>query len=158
MKRRTANSLWTLLLLALATTLPVAHASARDESTQLTFNQPIQIPGQTLPAGTYSFKLINTNSGRDIVQIASADSSQVYATLVTRVCERPEVTDQTEVKLAKRESDLAVVLTQWYYPVLLEGHEFVYPSQLEREPGPEQVVMATEVGPDQGEIVVSSGQ
>jgi hypothetical protein len=32
-----------------------AHADATDQSTKLTFSQPVQIPGQVSPAGTYLF-------------------------------------------------------------------------------------------------------
>ena len=33
-----------------------AHAGELDERTVITFNAPVQIPGQTLPAGTYLFE------------------------------------------------------------------------------------------------------
>ena len=45
-----------------------AYADESDQATTITFSQPIQIPGQVLPAGTYLFKLA---SGDDlnVVQI-----------------------------------------------------------------------------------------
>jgi hypothetical protein len=37
-----------------------AHASEADQSTKITFNQPIQVPGQVLLAGTYLFTIADT--------------------------------------------------------------------------------------------------
>src|SRR5438309_1839379 len=59
-----------------------AHASVADQATQITFSQPVQVPGQVLPAGTYLFKLVNTDS-LDIVQIFNSDRTHLYATLET---------------------------------------------------------------------------
>jgi len=40
------------LLLAFAIILPAARADEYDQASQLTFSQPVQIPGHVLPAGT----------------------------------------------------------------------------------------------------------
>jgi hypothetical protein len=37
-----------------------AHADELDQTTILTFSQPVEIPGQVLPAGTYVLKLAST--------------------------------------------------------------------------------------------------
>ena len=39
-----------------------AHADESDQATTITFNEPIQIPGQVLPAGSYLFKLIDSDT------------------------------------------------------------------------------------------------
>jgi hypothetical protein len=57
-----------------------AHADELDQTTILTFNQPIQIPGQVLPAGTYVFRLANSDSDRDLVQVFGSDQTHLYAT------------------------------------------------------------------------------
>ena len=43
------------LLLAFLIMLPVSRALETDRATKLTFSQSVQIPGRTLPAGTYWF-------------------------------------------------------------------------------------------------------
>jgi hypothetical protein len=54
-----------------------AHADEYNQATTFTFSQPIQIPGQVLPAGSYLFKLANSDSDRDIVQIFNADGTSM---------------------------------------------------------------------------------
>jgi hypothetical protein len=50
------------LLFGFVIMLPSARAGVYDRATKLTFNQPVQIPGRVLPAGTYWFLLANTPS------------------------------------------------------------------------------------------------
>lgn len=59
-----------------------AHADEADQATKITFSQPIQVPGQILPAGTYLFTLANTDD-LNMVQIFSPDRTHLYATLQT---------------------------------------------------------------------------
>jgi len=59
-----------------------ARADEFNKQTVLTFSQPVEIPGQVLPAGTYLFKLADTMSDRHIVQIFSADGSRIIATVM----------------------------------------------------------------------------
>ena len=109
-----------------------AHADESDEATKITFSEPIQIPGQVLPAGTYLFKLA---SGDDlnVVQIFNADRTVLYATLSTIATERPEPTDHTVVALAEQGAGQPDALVKWFYPGREIGNEFVYPGQKEKE-------------------------
>src|SRR5712672_1483089 len=111
----------------------VAHADPWDQSSTITFSEPIQIPGQVLPAGTYLFKLANSESDRNIVQIFNADRAVLYATLQTIVTERQDSTDNTAVILAEPESGGPNVLVKWFYPGRETGNEFLYPKQKEEE-------------------------
>jgi len=110
-----------------------AHADEFNQSTSLTFSQPIQIPGQLLPAGTYLFKLANSDSDRDIVQIFSSDQTHLYATFETIPTERQISTDDTSITLAEQVAGEPEVLLKWFYPGRLTGHEFVYSRQREKE-------------------------
>lgn len=51
--------------------LPQASASEWDQKTIFTFSGPVEIPGQVLDAGTYVFKLADSASDRNIVQVFS---------------------------------------------------------------------------------------
>jgi hypothetical protein len=110
-----------------------AHADESDEATTITFSQPIQIPGQVLPAGTYLFKLADSNSNQNIVQVFNADRTVLYATLQTIATERQEPTGHTVVALAEQGAGQPDVLLKWFYPGREIGNEFVYPGQKEKE-------------------------
>jgi hypothetical protein len=110
-----------------------AHADEMDESTKITFSAQIQIPGQVLPAGTYTFQQVDANSESGLVQIFNADHSVLYATLQTVSAERREPTGDTTITLAEPETGKPDVLVKWFYPGRTIGHEFVYPKQQEQE-------------------------
>jgi hypothetical protein len=111
-----------------------AHADESDQATTITFSEPIQIPGQVLPAGTYLFKLA---SGDDlnVVQIFNADRTVLYATVQTVTTERPEPTDHTVIALAEQGAGQPDLLVKWFYPGRETGNEFVYSDQKEKELG-----------------------
>jgi hypothetical protein len=71
-----------------------AHASEANESTQITFGAPVQIPGQVLPAGTYTFQKASPNLDPNLVEIFNADGTVLYATVQTVSAERAEPTSE----------------------------------------------------------------
>lgn len=110
-----------------------AHADEYDEATTMSFSQPVQIPGQVLPAGTYFFKLVDSPSDRNLVQIFNADRTVLYATLQTIPTERQEPTGDTVVALAEQGSAQPEALLKWFYPGHETGNEFIYSKQTEKE-------------------------
>jgi hypothetical protein len=110
-----------------------AHADENNELTKLTFSQPVQVPGRTLPAGSYEFVLANTQSGRDVVRIFNANGTNLLATIQTVPTERARETDGTSVTLAQRPDGQPAALVTWFYPGMDTGHEFIYSKQVERE-------------------------
>lgn len=109
-----------------------AHADESNQATQITFSQPIQVPGQILPAGTYLFKLVNSDE-LNIVQIFSQDRSHLYATLQTVPTDDNQVAGDTTVTLAEQGAGKPDVLLKWFYPGDETGHEFVYSNRLEKQ-------------------------
>lgn len=73
-----------LILLAGAAGLlaPAARADEWDKLTVLTFNEPVEVPGKILPAGTYVFKLADSESDRNIVQVFTGDQKHLLATVM----------------------------------------------------------------------------
>jgi hypothetical protein len=60
--------------LAIAAILtPSARGDELNKQTFLTFSAPVQVPGATLPAGTYMFKLADLQGNRHVVQIFDKD-------------------------------------------------------------------------------------
>ena len=110
-----------------------AHADESNQATTITFSQPIQIPGQILPAGTYSFKLLDSNSDPNVVQIFNSDQTHLYATLQTVATERQDPTGDTAITLAEQSAGKPDVLLKWFYPGRETGHEFAYSEQQEKQ-------------------------
>jgi hypothetical protein len=126
------NSLFALgLLLAVIITLPVAHADDWNQTTRFTFSQPIQIPGQVLPAGTYRFQLANTDN-RHLVQIFREDRTLV-ATLHSIPRMRNGNAAELAITLADRGKTHPQAIVAWFFVGEVEGHEFVYPKQEKQE-------------------------
>jgi hypothetical protein len=122
------------LLLAFLIILPAARADEYDQASQLTFSQPVQIPGRVLPAGTYWFVVADISiANRTIIQIFNFDRSMLYATVSTITAQRAQQFDHTELTFAERDSMQPGAILTWFYPGRKTGHEFVYPAQDERE-------------------------
>lgn len=112
---------------------PAARTDERNQMTRMQFNQPIEISGAVLPAGTYWFVLLDSQSEQQVVRIMSSDRSKIYATVLAVATERTQSRDYTEIKFAERLHSQPEAVLDWYYPGLLLGHEFVYPTNEERE-------------------------
>ena len=54
----------------------------RNQDTFFTFSQAVELPKTTLPAGTYFFQLMDSDSNRHIVKVMSQDRKQLHATLM----------------------------------------------------------------------------
>ena len=103
-------------------------ADEHNQATKLTFNEPVEIPGQVLEAGTYWFTLMDSSSDRNIVQIWNEDRSQLLATVFTVADYRFQPTGKTVVNFEERPADQAEAIQAWFYPGEDFGHEFVYPK------------------------------
>jgi hypothetical protein len=116
------------LFLLVGMFLNPARADQWNKKTILTFSQPIEIPGKVLPAGTYIFKLLDSNSWRHIVQIWNEDGTELITTILAIPNYRLEPTGDTVVKFRERPGDSPEALRAWFYPGDLFGQEFVYPK------------------------------
>jgi hypothetical protein len=64
----------------------------------------VQIPGRVLPAGTYWFIAVETNTAPRIIEVFNSDRSTLYATILTNNAERSNPTDDTAITFANRGS------------------------------------------------------
>jgi hypothetical protein len=124
---KTLLSLFAITLLG-ATVLPSARADTWNKKTVVTFSQAVEVPGKILPAGTYTFQLLDSLSDRHIVQIFNADGSQIIATILAINNYRLEPTGETVMKFGERPGDSPEALRAWFYPGDNFGQEFVYPK------------------------------
>ena len=70
-----------------------------DKRTLFTFSGPVAMPGVTLPAGKYLFRLANPESSARVVQVLSADGTKPYGMFFSMRAERFEPAAAPEVRL-----------------------------------------------------------
>ena len=113
---------------------PSANGDAWNRKTELTFSGPVEIPGVhlpgwgVLPAGTYVFKILDSQSDRHIVQIFNKQETTVYATILAIPNYRLQATDKTVITFRERPAGQPEALRAWFYPGRNWGEEFVYPK------------------------------
>jgi hypothetical protein len=113
---------------------PGAKADEWNRKTTITFSGPVEIPGVhlkgwgVLPAGTYVFKILDSQSDRHIVQIFNKDETVIYATILAIPNYRLRATDKTVITFRERPVGEPEALRAWFYPGRNWGEEFVYPK------------------------------
>ena len=107
---------------------PGARADEWNKKTILTFSGPVQIPGATLPAGSYVFKLADIPGNRHVVQVFDKDEKKLYTTMLAVPNQRMEPSDKPIVLFSERASGSPQAVKVWYYPGETIGNEFVYPK------------------------------
>jgi hypothetical protein len=122
-----ATACFTAMMAVLALNV-AAQDFNTNERTFLTFSAPVELPGVTLQAGTYLFKLADSQSNRHIVQVLSEDEKQIHATILAVPAERLEVTGENVVTFRETAEGATPAVQYWYYPGDRIGHEFVYPK------------------------------
>jgi hypothetical protein len=104
----------------------------RNQDTFFTFSQAVELPKTTLPAGTYFFQLMDSDSNRHIVKVMSQDRKQLHATLMAIPYysnDRPP--DDPQVRFLETPAANGVAASNaiktWFYPGNSVGHEFIWP-------------------------------
>jgi hypothetical protein len=108
--------------------LPTAKADESNQKTIVTFREPVEIPGQVLPAGTYVFKLADSDTDRDIVQVYNKEKNHFYGTFLTIPDYRLQPAGKPIISFDERPSGDPEALKAWFYPGEIYGHDFVYPK------------------------------
>src|ERR1700761_9397492 len=115
---------------------PVAKADDWNRKTVITLSATVEITGvhlvgfKVLPAGTYVFRIFDSQSDRHVVQILSKDELTVYATILAIPNYRLKATDKTVVTFRERPRGQPDALRAWFYPGRNWGEEFVYGKAL----------------------------
>ena len=114
----------------LAFTSTAAHAQTVDNRTFFTFNQPVTLPGVTLPAGKYVFRNPDITSSRRVVQVLSDDGKQSYALLLLTIpAQRMEASAEPEIRFMETAAGTPPAIRAWWYPGNTIGWEFIYPKE-----------------------------
>ncbi|MFI5070335.1 MAG: hypothetical protein ACHP8A_05550 [Terriglobales bacterium] len=122
-----------LALTLLLTSYLGVRADEWNKSTKVTFGEPVQVPGAVLPAGTYVFRLMDSQADRHIVQIFNEDRTKLIITVLAIPNYRLEPADKTVLTYDERPVNQAVALAAWFYPGDNSGQEFVYPKSRAEE-------------------------
>ena len=125
---RTFITMCCALAVALIIMVTGVRADEYTKQTFLTFSAPVQVPGMTLPAGTYMFKLANPDSGRRAIQIWDEQGTKLFTMLLTIPDQQPEPKDDPVVLFSERPSGAAPAVKSWFYPAERIGYEFIYPK------------------------------
>jgi len=130
--------------------VPTALADDYNRKTVVTFSGPVEVPGvgaQTLPAGTYVFKILDSQSDRHIVQIFNQDETHLYTTILAIPNYRLKSTNKTVITFRERPAGQPEALRAWFYPGHEWGEEFVYAKSRAIELAKEtnQPVLATPI-------------
>ena len=135
---------------AILTTMAAAPARAQtmDSRTEFTFNQPVELPGITLPPGTYIFRFIDATTGRKVMQVQAKDmSSKNYGMFLTINAQRPRASDDAELRFLETPAGQPAAVKTWWYPGNTMGREFIYPKSQARRlaKATNQTVLTTQV-------------
>jgi hypothetical protein len=138
-----------------------ANAFTSDKRTYFTFSQPVALPGVTLPAGTYMFRLADDTTTRKVIQVTNEEGTQSLAMLHTMPVYRPDVPRDPEVRFMETAAGAPVAIRAWWQGGERTGYGFMYSKQeltaLNRAPaaaGREAVVEPVAEGPLSGADVI----
>ena len=114
-------------VLAVLTSRVTAQETNVQEVTYLTFSNTVEMPGVTLPAGTYMFRLADTPS-RNVVQVLDREGKDIKGQWLFVQAERPAVTGDTVIMFKESREGATPAVQYWYFPGEKIGKEFIYPK------------------------------
>jgi hypothetical protein len=126
------SAYWLSVIFALfGSMIPTAAADVWNKETRLEVREPLEIPGQVLEPGTYIFKLADSQSDRNIVEVFSEDANgrqKFVATIHAVSVYSLDTPDKSIVRLEERPDGRPEAIQSWFYPGDNTGWRFVYPK------------------------------
>jgi hypothetical protein len=126
LKRLASASVLVVLVSALASG---ANAFTHDKRTYFTFSQPVALPGMTLPAGTYMFRLANPDTSRNVIQVANREGTESFAMLHTVQAQRPDAPKDSELRFRETAAGAPPAVGTYWYMGERTGYEFLYSKE-----------------------------
>ena len=157
MKRFTsiAAAIFTAAFLTTATSAS-AQDSNINQRTYLTFSGPVQMPGVTLPAGKYLFRLADT-ALHNVMQVYDADEMHIlgqwFFVPANRTNEQQsEANGKPVVMFREMPEGVTPAIHYFFYPTDLTGKEFIYPKDqaVKIAAATHENVLATDTDVDKG--------
>jgi hypothetical protein len=110
--------------------IPVIHADEWNKRTLVTVNEPIIAGNKVLQPGTYVWKLLDSQSNRNIVQIFNQDQSKLETTVMAIPNYRLQPAGKTQFTFWETPAGVPKAVRAWFYPGDNYGQEFAYPKKL----------------------------
>jgi hypothetical protein len=116
--------------------LPGLHADTWNKKTNLTVNEPLEVPSCCAPGhtvilqpGEYVMVLVDSTSDRHIVRIFDKDEKNVITTILAVPNYRLQPTGKTVLGYWEVPAGQPRALRAWFYPGDNFGQEFAYPKE-----------------------------
>jgi hypothetical protein len=106
-----------------------AEAQPADYRTFFTFSAPVTLPGVTLPAGKYIFRLADPDSSRKVINVLSADGKKSLAMLHTIPNQAMKAPKDAEIRFMETSAKVPPPVKTWWYAGKAIGYEFIYPRK-----------------------------
>ena len=106
-----------------------AEAQPADYRTYFTFSAPVTLPGVTLPAGKYIFRLADPDSSRKVINVLSADGKRSLAMLHTIPNQATKAPKDAEIRFMETSAKVPPPVKTWWYAGKAIGYEFIYPRK-----------------------------
>jgi hypothetical protein len=113
-------------LLLVAFSPRFVRADQWDKRTVVSFSDTVQVPGTTLPAGTYVFKLAESSAERFVVQVFNEREDHIFATLLAIPDYHMTTPEKTIISFYEAPPGQPEPIKAWFYPGDNLGREFVY--------------------------------
>src|SRR3954463_3233479 len=95
---------------------PGARADEYNKMTLFTFSGPVMLPGLTLPAGTYMFKLPDTQMNRrGLVQVFNQKGTKLLRTLMVVPNQMMDIPSDPIVRFSERPAGAPQAVKTWFY-------------------------------------------
>ena len=119
----------TSVLVVLVGAASGANAFTSDKRTYFTFSQPVALPGVTLPAVTYMFRLADDTTTRKVIQDTNREGTQNFAMLHTMPVYRADAPRDPEVRFMETASGAPIAVRAWWQQGERTGYEFIYSKE-----------------------------
>ena len=106
-----------------------AGAQPADYRTYFTFSAPVTLPGVTLPAGKYIFRLADPDSSRKVINVLSEDGKRSLAMLHTIPNQAMKAPKDAEIRFMETSAKVPPPIKTWWYAGKAIGYEFIYPRK-----------------------------
>jgi hypothetical protein len=117
------------IMLSIASWAPNSRADEWNKKTIVTVYETMQIPGGVvLTPGVYVFRLMDSSSNRNIVQVFNERENRVLATIMAIPKYRVRPSGESEFSFWEMPKDTPPALRSWFYPGDNLGQEFAYPK------------------------------
>lgn len=133
LRKRLLTSACAAAAMFILSTAPAQAQGPIDSRTEFTFNTAVELPGVTLPPGTYVFRFADATTGKNVMQVLAKDSTnKTYGLFLTISAQRPKPSDDAELRFLETPAGAPAAVKTWWYPGNTIGREFIYPKSQAR--------------------------